>query len=198
MSGLKALLVDLDGTLVDTAEANFAAYRAALEPHGITLTRKWWLANGFGRNWRQFLPELLGQSGAVAQDVANRKAALYPEYVPETVLNQALVKLIEWLRPVGRTALVTAASRAATDLLLDFHDVKRLFDEVVTGDDIAAHKPSPLAFETAAKRLGVSAAECLIIEDSEVGMAAAAAFGAPCLVVGDFLGDPQGPLALAS
>jgi HAD superfamily hydrolase (TIGR01509 family) len=198
MSGVKALLVDLDGTLVDTAEANFAAYRAALEPHGVTFTRQWWLANGFGRNWRQFLPELLGQSGAVAQDVANRKAALYPEFVADTVLNRPLVKLIEWLRPAARTALVTAASRSATDLLLDFHDLRRLFDEVVTGDDVAAHKPSPLAFEAAAKRLGVRPNECMIIEDSEAGIAAAAAFGAPCLVVDNFVHGHATDLALTS
>jgi HAD superfamily hydrolase (TIGR01509 family) len=198
MSGVKALLVDLDGTLVDTAEVNFAAYRAALEPHGVTLTRQWWLANGFGRNWRQFLPELLGQAGPVAQDVANRKAALYSEFVGETVVNRPLVKLIEWLRPAARTALVTAASSSATDLLLDFHDLRRLFDEVVTGDDVAAHKPSPLAFEAAAERLGVGCGECLVIEDSEVGKAAAAAFGAPCLMVGEFLATPDERLMRAS
>jgi HAD superfamily hydrolase (TIGR01509 family) len=198
MTGVKALLVDLDGTLVDTAEANFAAYRAALEPCGVTLTREWWLTHGFGRNWRQFLPELLGQSGAIALDVANRKAALYPEFLGETVLNQGLVKLIEWLRPAVRTALVTAASRSATELLLDFHGLRPLFDEVVTGDDVAAHKPSPMAFAAAAERLGVSCEECLVIEDSEVGIAAAAAFGAPCLVVGEFRGKPRERLALAS
>jgi beta-phosphoglucomutase len=198
MTGVKALLVDLDGTLVDTAEANFAAYRAALEPCGVALTREWWLANGFGRNWRQFLPELLGESGAAAQDVAARKAALYPDYLPQTLLNQPLVKLIEWLKPAARTALVTAASRSATDLLLDFHDLRRLFDEVVTGDDVAEHKPSPLAFEAAAQRLGVTCAECLVIEDSDVGIAAAAAFGAPCLVVGEFLASPDQMLKRAS
>jgi HAD superfamily hydrolase (TIGR01509 family) len=198
MSGVKALLVDLDGTLVDTADANFRAYRAALEPHGVTLTREWWLANGFGRNWRQFLPELLGESGAVAQDVANRKAALYPECVADTVVNEPLVKLLEWLKPAVRTALVTAASRSATDLLLDFHGLRRLFDEVVTGDDVAAHKPSPLAFEAAAKRFGVRPDECMIIEDSEVGIAAAAAFGAPCLLVDNFARGHPTVLALAS
>lgn len=197
MSGVKALLVDLDGTLVDTAEANFAAYRAALELHGIALTRGWWLANGFGRNWRHFLPEL-GMTDAAAHEVAARKAALYPDYLAATVMNQPLVRLIESMKPVARAALVTAASRSATDLLLEFHDLKRLFDEIVTGDDVARHKPSPLAFETAAQRLGVSCAECLVIEDSNVGRAAAAAFGAPCLMVGEFLTEPRQLLSRAS
>jgi len=199
MSGLKALLVDLDGTLVDTAEANFAAYRAALEPHGVKLTREWWDAHGFGRNWREFLPDLLsGHPGVTPAEVAARKAEIYPDFVASTVVNQPLVGLIRLLKTSLRIALVTSASRPAADLLLNVHDLGALFDEVVTGDDVAVHKPAPLAFQLAADRFGVLPDQCLIIEDSSTGIAAAAAFGAPCLVVGDFARGQLTDLALAS
>jgi beta-phosphoglucomutase len=196
---LKALLVDLDGTLVDTRDANFAAYRAALAAYGVTLTRDWWDANAFGRNWREFLPCLLdGNSHISAPDVAARKTELYPGYVASTAVNEPLARLIRLLKPSLRIALVTSASRSATDLLLEAHDLCPLFDEVVTGDDVTTHKPAPLAFALAAERLGVAADECLIIEDSDVGIAAAAAFGAPCLVVGDFTRGQFSDFALAS
>ena len=199
MSGLKALLVDLDGTLVDTAEANFAAYRAALQAHGVTLTREWWDANGFGRNWREFLPALLdGNSNVRSAEIAARKAELYPNYVAATLVNEPLVRLIRLLKPSLRLALVTSASRSAAALLLEVHDLRSLFDEVVTGDDVTAHKPAPHAFALAAERLGVRPDECMIIEDSEAGIAAAAAFGAPCLVVENFADGQFTDLALAS
>ena len=91
-----------------------------------------------------------------------------------------------------------ASSRSAAALLLEVHDLRSLFDEVVTGDDVAVHKPSPLAFEVAAERLGVESEECMIIEDSEAGIAAAAAFGAQCLVVENFADGQLTDLALAS
>ena len=199
MSGLKALLVDLDGTLIDSAEANFAAYRAALQAHGATLTREWWDANGFGRNWREFLPALLdGNSNVRSAEIAARKAEIYPNYVAATLVNEPLVRLIRLLKPSLRVALVTSASHSAAALLLEVHDLRSLFDEVVTGDDVAVHKPSPLAFALAAERLGVRPEECMVIEDSEAGIAAAAAFGAPCLVVENFADGQLTGLALAS
>jgi HAD superfamily hydrolase (TIGR01509 family) len=199
MSGVKALLVDLDGTLVDTADANFAAYREALQSVGVELEWTWWSNHAFGKNWRQFLPELLRSvPGVPAEEVAKRKAALYPKYVDRTVVNEALVRLIRLLRPNVRTALVTAASSSAVELLLSTHGLEELFDEIVTGDDVSEHKPSPLAFVSAAQRLGVSSKQCLVIEDSSVGAAAAAEFGAPCLLVGDFAKSLRVELAAAS
>jgi HAD superfamily hydrolase (TIGR01509 family) len=58
-----------------------------------------------------------------------------------------------------------------------------LFDETVCGDEVTALKPAPEAYDVAARRLGVSAVACLVVEDSEVGAAAAKAFGAPCVLV---------------
>lgn len=184
MSVVKGLLVDLDGTLVDTSDANFAAYEAALAQFGVILTREWWAAHGFGRSWRQFLPDLLrGRDDVDPRAVADAKSRLYPEFLHRSRRNTALVSLIESLRPRVRTALVTTASKAGTDAVIDRHGLRTLFDTIVTGDDVTAHKPSPDAFAEAARRLDLGAADCLVIEDSAIGIAAARAFGAPCLVV---------------
>ena len=187
MTTIKGLLVDLDGTLVDTSGANFAAYRAALAETGVDLERDWWEANAFGRSWRQFLPELLnGRDGVDPQAVADNKARIYPQFIEHSRLNASLVRLIKSMRPDVRTALVTTASRAGTEAVLRHHGLHDLFDTIVTGDDVSAHKPAPDAFVEAARRLELGAEECLVIEDSGIGMAAARAFGAPCLVVGEF------------
>jgi len=181
---VRGLLVDLDGTLVDTSGANYAAYAAALSCYGVTIDEDWWTRNAFGRNWRDFLPDLLEDRPDIEPHaVAAKKAALYPEHLTASRLNHALVQLIAGMRPGVKTALVTAASRVNALAVLEHHGANTLFDLVVTGDDVRAHKPAPEAYILAASRLGVPADECLVIEDSPAGIAAAEAFGSPCLIV---------------
>jgi len=184
MTAVKALLVDLDGTLVETNEANRAAYSEALRPHGITIDERWWKANAVGRHWSGFLPLLLPNAERVElQAIAARKTEIYPEFLDKTVINKPLVAWIVASRPALRTALVTTASRTSATAVLRCHGLSDLFDETVCGDEVTAPKPAPEAYDVAARRLGVSAGACLVVEDSEVGAAAAKAFGAPCVLV---------------
>lgn len=182
---LRALLVDMDGTLVDTAEANFRAYAEALSEAGVSIARPDFERIATGRNWRQFLPPLLGHDMERAAAVAGRKAALYPRHAGATVLNAGLVVLLrDFAARGGKVALVTTASRPNVDTILHSHGLSGLFDLIVSGNDVQRHKPDPEAYALAAARLGVTAGECLVFEDSEIGIRAARAFGAPVCPVG--------------
>lgn len=181
MTAPKALLVDLDGTLVDTRAANRAAYAEALAGVGVAVAPERWDLLTEGRSWRQFLPALLDRvEGADPAAVAARKAELYPAALGLSRLNGALAERIRAARPAARTALVTTASRENAGAVLRHHAIEDLFDLVVTGSDVARHKPAPDAYFLAAARLGVRPEECLVFEDSDIGVAAAQAFGAPC------------------
>lgn len=182
---IAGLLVDMDGTLVDTAAANFAAYAAALAAVGVAVTRDEFDLVAQGRNWRQFLPELLAaaRSDAEPAAVAAHKAELYPQKLSLTAVNEPLASLIRDSRKMWRTALVTTASRANATAVLRHHGLAELFDTIVTGSDVTRHKPDPEAYRIAAARLDLSPAECLVIEDSEIGLASANAFGAQCLMI---------------
>lgn len=177
---IKALLVDLDGTLVDTEEANYAAYAAALDEAGVRISRETFAATAFGRSWRQFLPILLGNSGTLdqAERIARRKAELYADRLHLTTSSAGLIALVGAMRPVCRTALVTSASRANSTAVLGHHKLNGLFDLIIAGDDVTRHKPDPEAYWLAAERLKVTPCECLVFEDSDVGVTAATAFGA--------------------
>lgn len=179
-----ALLVDLDGTLVDTTLANYRAYSAALKTVGVTLDPKRWCAIGQGRNWRQFLPELVAHLPDVdPAEVAARKRALYPSMLSESRLNIGLVRRLRAVRQRVRVALVTTASRDNAIAAIHHHSLDDLFDVIVSGCDVEHHKPSPEAYHLAAAKLEVRAEQCLVFEDSAVGKAAATAFGARCLTV---------------
>ena len=185
----------MDGTLVDTLAANYDAYAAALLEVGVSVTRGEFDSVAAGRNWRQFLPALLAAGGSEADPavVAARKAELYPSMFKSMMVNEALVALVRSSRPRWLTGLVTTASEANAVAVLRHHGLEELFDTIVTGSDVSRHKPDPEAYSVAASRLGVSAAESLVIEDSDVGVASAKAFGAPCLRIS--FGPESHPLA---
>lgn len=171
------LLVDLDGTLAETADANFAAYAAALAEAGVAVDRAAFDAVAAGRNWRHFLPILLGPRAALAPDVAARKTALYAAHIAHVRINEGLRRLIAgW---AGPAALVTTASRASVDAILAGHGLGPLFAATVTGDDVSRHKPDPEPFLTGAARLGLAPADCLAFEDSDAGVESARAAGVP-------------------
>jgi beta-phosphoglucomutase len=182
VTAVRALLVDLDGTLVDTADANYLAYADALAEVGVRVARAAFDEVAHGRSWRQFLPGLLASApGADPAAVAARKAAGYPARLAATRLNHGLVALIANRAAGWRAALVTTASRANAEAVLGHHQIAQLFDAVVTGDDVARHKPAPDAYRLAARLLEVRPEDCVAFEDSDAGMAAATAAGMPCL-----------------
>lgn len=180
----KALLVDLDGTLIDTSEANYLAYAAALDSVDVKLDRAYWRASCEGRNWRQFLPALVGHLPDVDPAMlSEKKAALYPATLSNSRVNQGLVRRLRAARSRAKIALVTAASRTNANAALRHHALADLFDVVVTGCDVDRHKPAPDAFHLAADRLGVAPEDCLVFEDSAIGQSAAATFGARCIAI---------------
>lgn len=185
MTRIRALLVDFDGTLADTAAANHAAYARALGEVGVAAPRAGFDRLAHGRNWRQFLPEMLAVAGVQADPsaVARRKTELYPSCFGSIVLNEALLSLLRLHQNTCRLALVTTASAANVLAVLDYFQLRSIFDVIVTGDEVQRHKPAPDAYHLAAARLGCASTECLVIEDSDIGVAAGRAFGAQVLRV---------------
>jgi beta-phosphoglucomutase len=179
MHSIQALLFDLDGTLVDTADANYTAYSQALAEFGVQAAPQTVARAAADRQWREFLPELLRGANVDADParIARRKGELYRAAVAGIRVNGPLVALVSAIRPQMRTALVTTASASNVGAILEHFAMRELFDVVVTGDDVARHKPDPEAYRVAAERLAVSAQACLVFEDSEVGMASAIAAG---------------------
>lgn len=179
VSKLRALLFDLDGTLVDSERANHVAYSRALLEVGARIEPDEVARAATGRQWRDFLPALLRQAGVECDPaaVARRKGELYREMLGELRVNVALLSLAESVRPGMRTVLVTTASAESVRAVLRQFELDDAFDLVITGDDVTRHKPDPEAYRLALARLQLDARECLAFEDSDVGAASAEAAG---------------------
>ena len=186
MTRVHAYLVDFDGTLADTGDANYLAYASALQEVGIYYSREQFDKEAFGRNWRQFLPVVLKEYGSAADPaaIAARKVELYRDTARHVSFNEALIFLLHNKNTNIKTALVTSASLA--NVMAAFagrEELRQMFDVFVTGDDVTRHKPDPQSYWIAAERLGVSPKNCIVFEDSDIGIMAGRAFGAHVLQI---------------
>ena len=123
------------------------------------------------------MPLLLGRpvSGAEARHLALRKRELYTGFAQRGTLavpgvSAFVATLVDQRVP---RAVGTSASRWDVDSLLRSLGLRRHFDVIVTADDVRFGKPDPQVYLEAARRLGAPPSECLVFEDSLVGVVAA-------------------------
>ncbi len=189
----KLALFDLDGTLFDTRKANWLAYQKALSQFNIQLNYDFFAKYCNGRHYSVFVPELLKKAGheeiTIAEKseiVHNEKKELYSTYLSEIKINEHLFNLIECMKKIYYTALVTTASRKNSIELLEFYDKTGCFDYIITAEDVKKKKPDPEGFLLAMKKFNISAHETIIFEDSDVGIQAAENTGATVFVARGF------------
>ncbi len=176
---LRLVILDFDGTLADTREANAAAYVAALAEEGYTLTREEYLQRYFGMRCPEFLRQIGYTDPAVADRIRRRKIELYPRFFDTVRLNEPLWNFCcDFRRQGGRVWIVSTGQADNLRNAMRYLQLDGRVDGVLNGDDVLAPKPSPEAFLRAMEAEGCTPAETLIFEDSEVGLEAARRSGA--------------------
>lgn len=179
MESLEAILIDFDGTLVNTEVANAKAYALALNNHGFSVPMELVLSNCIGRHWSKFLPDLLGDSYTenVGKIIASNKKRIYPNFFSEISLNTPLFNLIQSMNSNLQKALVTNASRQSVIAILKKLDLLDFFSAIICQEDVKNPKPDPEGYLLAINLLKVNARNCIAIEDSDTGVLAARSAG---------------------
>lgn len=176
---IKLILLDFDGTLASTEEANMEAYVAALAEEGITLDRNDYRRRYFGMRCPEFLREIGITNDIDIDRIRRRKIALYPTFFDSVQLNKPLWNFVQAFRAQGgRAWIVSTGQRDNIYNAMRHLGIEGKVDGVITSLDVVEPKPSPEAFLKAMDIEGVSPAETLIFEDSAVGLEAAKASGA--------------------
>ncbi|MBY0513407.1 MAG: HAD family phosphatase [Gemmataceae bacterium] len=184
---IPAIIWDVDGTLVDTAEQHFRAWERFAAEIGKPFTRADFAAT-FGMRNPEIIRKLFvpAADDARCRDLGERKEDLYRASVRDegTKLLPGVARLLgafaaaAWPQAVG-----SSAPPGNLDLLLGLTDTRRYFAAVVTGDDVTRGKPDPEVFLTAAAKLGVEPGWCVVFEDAPAGVEAARAGGMRCVAV---------------
>lgn len=175
---MKLIIVDLDGTLFDTKDVNYYAYKAAIAPYGYTMDYKYYCDFCNGRYYMDFLPQITTNDSNILQTIHKEKKNAYKNHLDKAVLNTGLVDIIRLMRTEYKTAVVTTASRENCYDILNQFGLVDLFDLILTHDDIIKSKPDPEGFLKAMNHFNAEPTETIIFEDSEVGLKAAERSGA--------------------
>lgn len=173
------IIFDMDGVLIASEPAHQASWRALARRHKLTLADDAF-RDLFGRPSRDIIRALWGD---LPDDQVRRldaeKEALFRELitglVPVTVGARELVVALS--RDGFKLAIATSAPPENLELVLRETNLARFFSACVHGFDIQRGKPAPDCFLLAAQRAGAPPADCAVIEDAPVGIAAALAAG---------------------
>jgi len=190
---LPSLLFDMDGTLVDTEDLHFAAFRTILEPHGIILDwadyRRFIIGHPNHAIAAHFLPHVPQERHAGLMD---DKEAHYRALVKDVTPAAGLMDLLDWAdHETIPLAVVTNAPRANAELVLEALGIRDRFKAVVAGDEVSHPKPHPLPYLTAAERIGGDIGRSVAFEDSGSGVASAVAAGLPVVGVASALDENE-------
>lgn len=171
-----AALWDLDGTLVDSEEFHWHAWRDTLAAEGVHITYEQFRET-FG--WRNdaIIPKLIPGAGPErVAAIGDAKEEAYRRMVREEGLEplpgvaETLHRLHEhgWLQ-----AVASSAPRENIRVVLEVTELDRSFDAIVSAEDVRKGKPDPEVFLIAATRLGVAPMRCVVVEDAPAGIEAA-------------------------
>lgn len=170
----RAVLWDLDGTLVDSGELHWVAWRDAMAAEGVAITREMFEAT-FGWKNDPILRRWLGDDTPEArkQAIADGKERAYRAALRKAGL-EPLPGAREWVERLHadgwRQAICSSAPRANIEAVLEVTGLGHDFDVIVAAEDVTLGKPDPQVFLIGAEKLGVAPASAIVVEDAEAGV----------------------------
>ena len=195
MSSPRAVLMELEGVIVETYEARRTALLRALADDGISITALDYDDVAHGLPVRGAVRAAIAAAGEFMDDTGMELVALRAErYFADLLaggmmLTDGAREALAALHAVARLGLVTRAARREIEPMLDAAETSFLFECVVTADDVPDRpKPDPASYLSAVGRLErrrpISARETIALEDARAGIRSARGAGLRCVAVG--------------
>jgi HAD superfamily hydrolase (TIGR01509 family) len=174
----RAYLFDCDGTIADSMPLHYIAWKTALGEWGCDFDEKLFYSWG-GKPTRKIVSDLNKMNGLKmpVETVARHKEELYYQLLPQLKPIPEVLDIINAHHGRIPFAVVSGGRLDSVTRSLTVLGLMDKFETIVGSDDYIHGKPAPDAFLLAAERLGVPPANCLVFEDTNLGIQAATAAG---------------------
>jgi beta-phosphoglucomutase len=173
----RAVLWDMDGTLIDSEEFHWISWRETMAKEGIAITNEEFLAS-FGQRNDSILSRWLVPNATPERiaRVADAKEKRYRELIQKNGI-PALPGVAMWLERLHEEgwlqAIASSAPRPNIDVVLEALGAAHCFQGVVSAEEVRRGKPDPEVYLAAAARVGISTGRCIVVEDALAGVEAA-------------------------
>lgn len=188
MGAARAVLWDLDGTLVDSEDLHWRSWRETMADEGIAITHDQFLSS-FGQRNDSIIPLWLGAK-ATAERIQKIEVAKETKF-RRLVCDEGIPPLpgvLTWLHRFNQSgwlqAIASSAPRANVEAILEAMGAAEDFQAIVSAEDVHRGKPDPEVFLLAATRLGVRPDRCIVVEDAAAGLEGARRAGMRSIGVG--------------
>jgi beta-phosphoglucomutase-like phosphatase (HAD superfamily) len=174
----RAYLFDCDGTIADSMPVHYLAWQQALKEWGAVLPEDLFYAWG-GRPVAEIIADLNQRQGLSmpVEVVAARREVLFQELLPTVSAVPGVLEHIDEAHRRIPFAVVSGSTRESVTASLSALGLLEKFDVLVCAGDYPRAKPDPGAFLLAAELLRVEPGDCLVFEDTDLGIQAATAAG---------------------
>jgi HAD superfamily hydrolase (TIGR01509 family) len=197
IANCKALILDMDGVLVDSEPIHGESFRLFFEKLGVDCTEEFihnLVGHSVNSNIQTINETFLADRPLDIEEGVKMRDSLYLELITNIPLKpiKGIESLILKCNKKGlRLGLATSSAREQIEVILNSlskngdHkiDYKNVFDVIVGGDEVANKKPSPDIYKKVIRKLGIAPDKCLAIEDSEAGLMSAKANGIFCVAL---------------
>lgn len=182
LNKIKALMLDLDGTLIDSEQAFYETFKEVIyENYNYSINKKQYIENELKRN--NNLIQYLKNKNIINKNISNEKLMekVYKKYEEnfsriiknnETLTNIKLLKILKENNNF-KLSLVTTCSKRFITKLIEELKIKTLFSCIIAREDVENLKPDSEAYAKAIKKLKINKEQCLAVEDSERGILSA-------------------------
>lgn len=188
---ISAVIFDMDGLMFDTERLAFEAWRAVCTKAGYGIMDEIIMAS-VGRNEKdtEVIMKQHFSEGFPFAELRKQRVAYVQDYISKNgmPIKVGLLKLLDFLNEKDiKTAVATSTERVKAEEHITSCSLLDRFNCIVCGDEVERGKPEPDIFLLAAKKLDVSPAECIVLEDSENGIKAAYKAGMRPIMIPDLI-----------
>jgi HAD superfamily hydrolase (TIGR01509 family) len=174
MSAVRAVLWDMDGTLVDSEEFHWISWRDTMMKEGVAITHEQFLSS-FGQRNDSIVPRWVGAAATSerVERIGNAKEELYRDLIRKNGISP-LPGVASWVQRLHKQgwlqAIASSAPRRNVEVILEALAAVHCFQGIVSAEDVSRGKPDPGVYLTAASRVGASPDKCVVVEDSAAGI----------------------------